>query len=154
MTARRLAVVVTGGRTFGKHNRRATKAEQAKAQAERNLVYHGLDMLNPERVLHGGAEGADAAASAWCSQHGVWQEEHPANWQQLGKAAGPIRNGQMADTLLQYKRDGWRVAVVAYPGGAGTQSMIRHAERRGITVIRPADWPDAEEEGHHDELAA
>ena len=50
-----------------------------------------------------------------------------ANWDKHGKAAGPIRNGEMlheADFLI------------AFPGGKGTENCVKQAKEMGITVLR------------------
>lgn len=50
-----------------------------------------------------------------------------ADWNKHGKAAGPIRNGEMlkdADMLI------------AFPGGRGTEDCIRQAKKKGIPVLR------------------
>ena len=49
----------------------------------------------------------------------------PADWDKHGRAAGPIRNAQMAR---------YADAVALFPGGRGTASMRRVAEKAGITV--------------------
>ena len=33
----------------------------------------------------------------WAIENGIPIKEFPANWQEFGRAAGPIRNGEMAD---------------------------------------------------------
>lgn len=47
----------------------------------------------------------------------------------LGRAAGPMRNKQM---LEEGKPD----LVVAFPGGAGTENMVKQAKAAGIRVLR------------------
>lgn len=134
MASRKLAVVVTGGRDYGVPG--AGKS-MAAALAERQVVLNALEEAGPSVVLHGGAKGADAVAAYWCkAMRGVWVAEYPAEWEKFGKIAGPKRNGQMCDDLLKYKADGYRIALLAFPGGAGTASCVTHAERRGIPVWR------------------
>lgn len=53
-------------------------------------------------------------------------EPHPADWSTHGKAAGPIRNQQMADARADL--------CLAFPGGKGISDMVRRAERAGIPV--------------------
>jgi len=48
----------------------------------------------------------------------------------LGRRAGAIRNQEMID---EGKADG----VVAFPGGKGTEDLVRRAEAAGLTVWRP-----------------
>ena len=51
-----------------------------------------------------------------------------ADWEGLGRKAGPIRNQQMLD-------EGKPDLVVAFPGGRGTANMMRIAREAGIEVI-------------------
>lgn len=115
-------IVVTGGRDY----------------KDSAAVFDALNELKPDLVLHGGATGADWLAKDWCRETNTPYIEYPAQWN-LGKAAGPIRNGHMADDLRKYKNERHRTAVVVFPGGAGTASMVNHAERRGLKVIRPTE---------------
>jgi hypothetical protein len=80
-------------------------------------------------IIHGGAEGADALASAWAFQRCIPCLSVPANWGEHGKAAGPIRNRKM----LEYVVDG----VVAFPGGAGTADLVAQATAADVKVWQP-----------------
>ena len=52
---------------------------------------------------------------------------HPADWNRLGRAAGPIRNEEMAEVSD---------ALIAFWDGKsrGTKSMIEIARRKGLQV--------------------
>lgn len=56
-------------------------------------------------------------------------EPHSADWATWGKVAGPMRNKQMAERGTR--------GCIAFPGGAGTASTCRQAERFHIPVWRP-----------------
>jgi len=56
-----------------------------------------------------------------------------ADWQQYGKAAGPIRNGKMLLELQRY----FDRCVVPFPGGAGTANMVKQAREAGVKVVLP-----------------
>ena len=47
-------------------------------------------------VVSGGAFGVDSMGEKWASENGVPIKEFPANWGAYGKAAGPMRNEEMA----------------------------------------------------------
>lgn len=96
-----------------------------------------LDHLNHERrielVIDGSAKGADSLASKWARTKGIPNMRFPAPWEwaksegNVGKA-GPIRN----KWLLDYGRPD---LVVAFPGGKGTEHMIKLAKKNLIEVI-------------------
>lgn len=89
------------------------------------IAQHGW---NPSRVLSGRAKGIDTLGEIWARENDVEVEPYPADWNLHGKAAGPIRNRQMAENadalLLIRKRD-----------SRGSLSMLNEANRLGILVI-------------------
>lgn len=90
-----------------------------------------LDKLHSNRrievVIAGGARGADFLAANWASMRAVRKEIYPADWDMLGRRAGPIRNQQMLD---KGKPD----LVVVFPGGRGTADMVRRARAAGVEI--------------------
>jgi predicted Rossmann-fold nucleotide-binding protein len=95
------------------------------------------DSLPIMEVIEGGASGADRMARQWAINNGINVTTVPANWKAHGKAAGPIRNAQMA---------AMGDLVIAFPGGRGTADMVRQADARGLPVYRreqpePIDRP-------------
>ena len=109
-------VLVCGGRDF----------------ADRAMLDAALDRLHQERgfslVIAGGARGADTLAEEWAKARGIACDVYRADWEGLGRKAGPIRNERM---LVEGKPD----VVVAFPGGRGTAHMVRIAREAGIEVI-------------------
>jgi len=101
-----------------------------------------MDRYNPKgfpvsvEICQGGARGADNLAKLWASLRGVRCIEYPADWATHGKAAGPIRNQQMLD-------DFGPQVVVAFPGGRGTDDMIRRAEKAGVPVLKVKEKNDS-----------
>lgn len=77
-------------------------------------------------------KGADYWAHQWALARNIPTVRQHAKWQEQGRSAGPIRNGEM---LSRYEPD----MLVAFPGGRGTANMIRQAESAEIVVqvIRP-----------------
>lgn len=47
-------------------------------------------------VVSGCARGVDLCGERWANEHNIPVKRFPADWQKFGKAAGPIRNRQMA----------------------------------------------------------
>lgn len=92
--------------------------------------YEVLDQLKDElgvtQVVHGGANGADAAGKAWAQVKCIPSREFQAQWCTYGKAAGPVRNRKMAE---------YADALVAFPGGKGTANMVKVARELGLRVI-------------------
>lgn len=80
-----------------------------------------------DTIVQGGARGTDRIAKFWSEEVIGPSEEYPADWTQHGKRAGPIRNKKMLDI-------GKPDAVLAFPGGTGTDNMI--------TQTRKNDLPD------------
>ncbi len=88
------------------------------------------------RIMHGDAKCVDRVAGARAEQLGVPVKKFPADWDQHGKAAGPVRNRAMADYLDWCREHGHTVQVVAFRGGPGTEDMVKVAEQRNIPVDR------------------
>ena len=105
-------VIVTGGRDY-------------KDAEKMNEV---LRLFDFNLLIHGGATGADYMAGRFCLMNGIECKEVPADWQEYGKAAGPIRNALMLDT---YKN----AIVIAFPGGRGTANCVKQALERNMTVL-------------------
>lgn len=125
-----LAILVTGTRRVN--------------PAARGLVRSTLDSLKPrlpkyKRVLliHGDAAGVDTLADQWAEQCGVPTIPMPAQWDRDSKAAGPLRNVCMLNTLIQLRTCGWRTMVIAFPssGSIGTRHMIRISEAAKFEVV-------------------
>ena len=103
-------------------------------------------------VLHGGARGADAAIGRAAHQLGWSSLVMPAQWQLHGRAAGPIRNRALLEQAVAravaHTSPGHHasVLVVAFPGGAGTASLVQQARRMAfrspvpiaVVEVRPA----------------
>jgi hypothetical protein len=78
-------------------------------------------------IIQGGARGADRQAAHWARENDRSVEEYPADWEKYGKRAGYLRNKQM---LEEGKPD----LVIAFPGGKGTDMMIKLAVDAGVPV--------------------
>lgn len=84
-------------------------------------------------IVHGAAKGADRIAGQEAEKLGLLVEAHPADWDGKGKAAGVIRNAEMAAL-------GADLCIAFWDGrSVGTLHMIEEARRSGIPVevIRP-----------------
>ena len=108
-----IKVLVTGGRDYSRVD----------------LLWHALDCVRPDVLVHGGAWGADAIAADWARMHGRISRRYLPDTSIDGPwpAAGPRRNRRMFDT----ERSGL-TCVVRCPGGRGTQSMEDYARANGF----------------------
>jgi hypothetical protein len=79
-------------------------------------------------LIHGGATGADTLADTVAKELGWDVKVYPAEWSKRGRAAGPVRNRQMAE-------DGADLCI-AFPGHRGTADMVFCAQAVGIKVVR------------------
>ena len=73
-------------------------------------------------VVCGLARGADMFGGKWAVEHSIPVKTFPADWDTHGKAAGPIRNQQMAeyaDALI----------VFIWDGSRGSKDMLMRMER-------------------------
>ena len=119
-----LVIVAGGGRDLAWSQQRV--AAELLARSAGRLVH---------LLLHGGARGADAAIGAAAQQLGWSSLVMPAQWQLHGRAAGPIRNRELLQQAIAkavaHTSPGCltSVLVVAFPGGAGTASLVREARR-------------------------
>ncbi len=93
------------------------------------LLSSVLSEISISVLIHGAARGADTLAGRFAEERGIPVESFPADWNAFGKAAGPIRNGQML-------RDGQPELVVAFrhSSSRGTQNMIDQATKAGVPV--------------------
>lgn len=103
---------------------------------DRAFVFATLDRIHKKRpittLVHGAAPGADWFAQMWARARAVRYVGCPADWDRLGRGAGPVRNAYMA---AQEGIEG----LLAFPGGTGTADMVRRAREAGIKVmeVRP-----------------
>lgn len=108
-------VVVAGTRTF---------ADYALLCRKLDALLANLDSVT---IISGGASGADALGERYAAERGYPVEVVEADWATHGTAAGPIRNGQMADTATH--------VVVFWDGQSkGSWDMIRAANRRKLPL--------------------
>ena len=129
-------VLICGGREFCQdHNKPfATYARERQYATDR------LDQLqirqNPSMIIHGNAYGADK----WCGNYMrdtfcIPTLAVPAEWKRYGKKAGWLRNTKMINLGIPVD------LVVTFPGGIGTEMMLKIAIQHGIeTVNLKEDW--------------
>jgi len=83
--------------------------------------------LKATEVVSGCATGADSFGEQIGTLQGLPIKRFPADWEQYGKAAGPIRNQQMAE---------YADALIVFPdGGKGTIDMEMRALQQELDVL-------------------
>jgi len=101
-------VIVAGGREFDDYGMLCKHCDRLLSQ---KLATHQIVIISGE------ARGADTLGEKYAHERGYAIEKYPADWKRDGKAAGPIRNAQMAKVAD---------ALIAFWDGnsRGTQNMI------------------------------
>lgn len=100
--------------------------------AVETVLNHLHLLFNISVVIHGAAAGADLMGMQWANRHGVKHAPFPANWKLHKLSAGPKRNRKMF-------KEGNPDLIVAFPGGTGTQDMVKVATGKK-PVLRYAGW--------------
>lgn len=87
-----------------------------------------LDSISDQitEVISGGARGADRGGEIWATKRNKPLRVIHAEWGRLGKSAGYMRNIEMARVAD---------AVIAFPGGRGTQNMLKIAKTFKLKVF-------------------
>ena len=84
-----MKLIIAGSRTWSPSN---AQINLALAKAKFDLwAETGIE------VVCGMAPGADTAGYVWAKRWGLPIKEMPADWERLGKRAGPMRNRAMAE---------------------------------------------------------
>ena len=82
-------------------------------------------------IVHGGAAGVDAAFAEAARDHDLEVEAHAADWEKLGRGAGPKRNAAMvaagADLCIAVHQD--------IRSSKGTQGCVKLALAAQIRVV-------------------
>lgn len=116
-----MRVLVCGGRDFDDRSLMAKTLRRFKPSIPTD------DDLAEHVIIAGGARGADELAAQYAEVFGIRLRVYPADWKTHGRAAGPIRNQRMLD-------EGKPDLVIAFPGGRGTEDMVRRARAAGVPV--------------------
>lgn len=111
-------ILVCGGRDYD---------DRSALHGALSVLVHVLGGRDKVIIIHGAARGADTLAKRWAENNNVRQYGFPAQWDEYGKSAGPIRNREML------KEDPY--VVLAFPGGTGTADMVSVAREAGVKVI-------------------
>ena len=111
-------VIIAGCRDFYNY---VTLKERCEYYLQNKMKTHNVI------IVSGHATGADSLGEKFAADHNLKCELYPADWERHGRAAGPIRNEEMAEVSD---------ALIAFWDGKsrGTRSMIEIARRKGLQV--------------------
>lgn len=111
-------LIVAGSRNFNNYELLKQKCDSLLSQKR---LTHSIV------IVSGTARGADTLGEQYAHERGYAVERYPADWEHDDKAAGPIRNSQMAAHAD---------ALVAFWEGKsrGTRDMIEKAKERNLLV--------------------
>ena len=123
-----MKIIIAGGRDLNNY------PLVVKTMSEICDKYIPPTYLEEVVFVSGGAKGADALGEAWVSSrmahpsYKTWKQVvFAADWDKHGKAAGPIRNAEMADYA--------DMCVVFWDGKSkGYSNMIQTALKKGLLV--------------------
>ncbi len=108
-----LKIVIAGCRYYNNYN---------EAKEYIDFCIREIKKNNTIVILSGGCRGADAIGERYAIENGYEIRKFVADWDKYGKAAGPIRNEQMAieaDYIICF----WDYK------SRGTKSMIENAKK-------------------------
>lgn len=112
-----MKTIIAGGRDF-------TDYELLKKQVNHYRFYKGLIT----EIVSGCAKGADYLGEQYALENGIPLKYFPADWDTHGRAAGPIRNKQMADYA--------DALIVVWDGSSrGTKNMIDNMHKLNKPVF-------------------
>ena len=120
-----IKIIIAGGRDFTDQDKGFPALDDLLLQYDmENGDYFGAELVE---VVCGEARGADTLGKEWAILRGASVKSFPADWDKHGRAAGPIRNGEMAD---------YADILVAFWDGKtkGTKNMIDQALSKGLEV--------------------
>lgn len=108
-------VIIAGGRDF---------KDYELLKGKLNIYLSNLENIT---IVSGGANGADLLGEQYAKEKGLELVIFPADWNTYGKAAGPVRNRQMAE---------YSDYLIAFWDGKskGTYNMINTAEELGLKI--------------------
>jgi len=87
-----------------------------------------MDWLSVTEVVSGTARGVDQIGEDWAKDWDIPVKRFPADWDKHGKAAGFIRNGEMADYA--------DACIIIWDGKSnGTKDMMTRAIKQNLKLF-------------------
>ncbi len=111
-------IVVAGSRDFYDYRMAKEYIDECLAEFEQATEFI---------FVSGTCRGADMLGERYADEHGYKIERYPADWNLLGKSAGPVRNRKMAQVS--------DLIICFWDGKSrGTRSLVEYAEKIRKTV--------------------
>ena len=113
-------VIIAGSRDFNDYAKAAREIDRVLCDLEGEIC-----------IVSGHCRGADMLGERYAAEKGIETCIFPANWRAFGKAAGHIRNNEMARFAAEGKG-----SLIAFWDGMsrGTKNMIELAKKHGLNV--------------------
>lgn len=110
------SIIIAGGRDFDDYGYLSQTMDHLLSDVKDEVV-----------IICGKAKGADTFGERYAIEHGRTVKYFPADWKRYGKAAGFMRNTEMARNA--------DILVAFWDGkSSGTKHMIETAKSFGLTV--------------------
>lgn len=107
-------VIIAGGRDYNDYHKISDTCDKI-------LTYDQI------QIVSGKCSGVDYLGEKYAIENGYSIKEFPANWNKYKKAAGPIRNKEMAEYA--------DILIAFYNGKSkGTKNMITLAKKNNLEI--------------------
>ena len=115
-------IIIAGSRDFDNYDLLKEKCNEILKNYSQSSI----------TIISGTARGADKLGEKYANEHGFNLVRMPANWTELGKGAGYVRNAEMAKYAV---KEGSCGVLIAFTNGSkGTKHMIDLAERYKLDI--------------------
>jgi hypothetical protein len=120
-----MKLIIAGSRTFRDHERMFKLLTKFDRHTTIGKILSGCQVSKDKDTDE--LYGADYYGKMWGEANGIRIEEYPADWNKYDKAAGPIRNGEMAKNA--------HILIAFWDGKSrGTKDMIDKAYKQKLEV--------------------
>lgn len=116
-----MRILICGGRDFTDYSLLCRHMDDISED-------YDFDNNQPITIIAGEARGVDTLAKRYAEECGWGYEGYPADWEKYGRRAGYVRNQQMLT-------EGRPELVVAFPGGKGTEMMVKLSKEAGVRTV-------------------
>lgn len=121
-------IIIAGTRTYNNY----AELKQACSDYVAHLIKDGVATKEEITILSGMAPGTDKLGAKFAKEAGLYLVTFAADWDTNGKAAGPLRNEQMA----KYAAGANGILLAFWDGkGKGTNNMIELAEKYKMEIF-------------------